>query len=604
MVRAFWSLCEICVIRGYALACVLMPAGAFGAWQPITYVLDLRDPASHLIRVTMTVPETRPATEIQFPAWNALYQIRDFVRGVRELEVRCDGRARELVPVALSTWRSEPEGCSKLELRYAVYANEESVFSSVLNTQHAFMNFALLLFYLPRERERGVRVKFLLPQGWKLATLLEEAEIAGEFKASGYDILADSPAEAGEFREYSYAQNGAVYRVVVHADPADYSPDRLLASIRKIAAAETALMREVPFSRYTFIFHFPRVGGSGGMEHAYGAAISFPAADLRRNWEGLEATIAHEFLHLWNVKRIRPQGLEPVDYIHGNDTRDLWFCEGVTSMYQELVLLRAGMITRPRFYRVLALEIQRLQERPARLLQSVDQAGREAWLEKYPDYLRPERSISYYNKGALLGFLLDLAIRHASGNQHSLDDVMRGLNDDFAHRKRFFTQEDLRALVVRVAPAFTAVDAFFHDYLSGTHELDYDRYLGFAGLQVVTETVQRPALGFLAVRTLDGPIQVETVDSGSNAKRAGLERGDILLKINGHPLTKLPQDQLSGMKPSRRIKLQVLRGHRVSEVTFILGMKQEATYRVEETSHATAEQLRVRQGWLEGKTEQ
>ena len=582
-------------------ACVLTPAIASPAGPPVTYVLDLRAPASHLVRVTMTVPQAAPRTEIQFPAWNALYQIRDFVRNVQELETRCDAQPRELTRVDLQTWRSGEETCASLEVRYAVYANEESVFSSVLNEQHSFMNFALLLFYLPRERQRAARVKFLLPENWKLAILLEEGPAPGEFSAANYDVLADSPAEAGEFQDYRYQQSGATYRVVVHADPRDYSAERLLASLQKITAAETALMRDVPFSQYTFILHFPRQGG-GGMEHRNGTAISMSAAELSSNWGALEAVLAHEFFHLWNVKRIRPQNLEPVDYVHGNDTRDLWFCEGVTSAYAELALVRAGLITRETFYGRLAEEIRRLQERPARHYQSVEQAGREAWLEKYPDFLRPERSISYYNKGALLAFLLDLGIRHASNNACSLDDAMRRLNDDFARRGRFFTQGDFLGVISGMAPAFTTLHQFVADYITGTRELDYETYLGYAGLRLATAATDQLGLGFLAVQSFDGPIQVEAVDPGSGAERAGLQRGDILLEMDGRSLHAPPLDQLAGIKPGRKVHFRVRRGRREFPLEFPLEAKRRISYRVEEVSDASPEQRRIRQGWLEGTT--
>jgi len=590
-------------VAGWAclLACVLAPGIASAASLPVTYVLDLREPASHLVQVTMTVPEAAPGTEIQFPAWNALYQIRDFVRNVQELEAHCDGQPRGLTRVDLQTWRSGEETCSSLEVRYAVYANEESVFASVLNEQHSFMNFALLLFYLPQERQRAARVKFLLPANWKLATLLEDGPAPGEFSAANYDVLADSPAEAGEFRDYHYQQNGATYRVVVHADPRDYSAQRLLASLQKITAAETALMRDVPFSRYTFILHFPRQGG-GGMEHRNGTAISMSAAELSSNWAALEAILAHEFFHLWNVKRIRPQNLEPVDYVHGNDTRDLWFCEGLTSAYTELALLRAGLITRETFYGRLAEEIRRLQKQPARLYQSVEQAGREAWLEKYPDYLRPERSISYYNKGALLAFLLDLGIRHASKNAFSLDDVMRRLNEDYARRGRFFTQEDLLGIISGMAPAFTTLRQFVADYITGTRELDYTTYLSYAGLRLTTEAAEQPELGFLAVQNFDGPIQVEAVDPGSGAERAGLQRGDILVEMGGRSLHVPPQDQLAGIKPGRTVHFRVRRGRREFPLEFPLEVKRRVGYRLEEVKDASPEQRRIRQGWLEGTT--
>ncbi len=480
-------------IAGFLSAMALAASAARAAETPVQYLVDLRQPASHLPRVTMTVAAAAPQTEIQFPAWNNLYQIRNFVKNVRGFKMFCDGVALRPARVDRNTWRSGGSPCSNLEAQYSVRANEESPFSSALNGTHAFLNLAQLLFYLPRERSRPVRVRLLLPAGWKLATLLDEAN--GELEAANYDSLVDSPVEAGEFRDFEYTQGGASYRIIVHADPSVDSaiPDlgkRLVASIEKIAAMETALMRDVPFTRYTFILHFLRRTGAGGMEHAYGTAISLPAGGLGERWPELEVTLAHEFFHLWNVKRIRPQGLEPIDYTRGNDTGELWFSEGVTSTYQELALVRAGMITRLTFYARLAAEIAILDLRPSRRSQSVEQSGREAWLEKYRRYNRPDRSISYYNKGALVGFLLDLGIRHTSHNQHSLDDLMRRLDQDFARRGRFFTPADLRAILAELAPGFP-VDAFFRDYVSGTRDLDYETYLGYAGLRLARQALAR-----------------------------------------------------------------------------------------------------------------
>jgi predicted metalloprotease with PDZ domain len=457
---------------------------ALAAPQPIQYLLDLRDPASHRVKTVMTVLEVPPAVEFQFPVWNNLYQIRDFAKNIEELSADCDGKQEQLARLDLNTWRTDDRPCAKLSLRYAVYVNGSPPFSTAFDSEHAFLNFATLLFYLPRDRGRPVEVKLLIPARWKVATLLEEGREG--YSAPDYDALVDSPLEAGQFRDYGFSQGSANYRVVVHADPKDYSPDRLLNSLAKITSVETALMRDVPFSRYTFILHFSREEG-GGMEHRNGAAISLQASELRSHWDHFEDVAAHEFFHLWNVKRIRPQRLEPIDYAHGNDTRDLWFCEGVTNTYAELFLLRAGLISRPTFYARLAAAIGTLEDRPARFFQSAEESGLEAWFEKYYDYARPQRSISYYNKGELLGFLLDLALRHATANQAGLDDAMRRLNDDFARRRHPFTDSDLRLVLAQVAPNFSGLESFFRDYVQGTRELDFTTYLGYAGLELESE---------------------------------------------------------------------------------------------------------------------
>ncbi|MGH9326100.1 MAG: M61 family metallopeptidase [Terriglobia bacterium] len=572
-----------------------------GAAQPIQYVVDLTQPESHLVRVTMTIPEAHRRTRIQFPAWNALYQIRDFVRNVQDLRAQCDGRSITLAPVDLYTWTEGNESCASLRVRYNVYANQPGVFSSELGTDHAFLNLAEVLFYLPGGRDVRDQVRFILPAGWKLVTLMAGNPAMEEYSAPGYDAMVDSPVEAGLFQTYSYSQGGATYRVVVRADSEAYSSTRLLDAIKKITATETALMDNVPFSRYTFIFHFPPASGGGGMEHSNGSAISFPSDEVDDNFEGLENIIAHEFFHLWNVKRIRPAGLEPVDYIHGNDTRDLWFSEGFTSAVAELTLLRAGLITREDFYEDFAYDVEQLQRRPARHFQSVELAGMDAWLEKYPDYARPGRSISYYNKGELLGDLLDLAMRHASGNHHGLEDLMKGLNVKFAQHHRCFTDADLERIIALLAPPPTWVNSFFQNYIYGTAELDYDKYLGYAGLRLVREEIERPDWGIEAVPTPRGLIQVVSVRPASHAAAAGLSSGDILLELNGQVLYASPE-QVLGLRPGEKVKLRVRRGSQLLSIHFNLGSRTVVRYSVKEMPRATAEQLATRQGWLYGRT--
>ena len=339
------------------------------------------------------------------------------------------------------------------------------------------------------------------------------------------------------------------------------------------------------------------------MEHRFGTAIGLPAVMVRANTSSIVSVTAHEFFHLWNVKRVRPKGLEPIDYVHGNDTRDLWFSEGVTSTYAALVMLRAGFETPKEFYQQIAGQITQLQERPARLEQSVEDSGRETWLERYPDYLRPQRSISYYNKGELLGFLLDLAIRQGSDEGHSLDDLLRTLNQNFAKRGRFFTDDDLRAMIATLAPHFTDIDEFFNDYIFGTKELDYNRYLGYAGLHLETKEAQRASLGFTPVRGFEGPITVESVEPGSAAEQAGLRAGDIILELNGVQLMYPPSVGYLRLKAGESVKWLVQRGRQRIEIEYKLDKVQATEYSVSEVKHATPEQLRIRKGWLAGSTE-
>jgi predicted metalloprotease with PDZ domain len=579
---------------------LLLAAGAARAQNPpVRYLLDLQNPASHLVGVTMQIPQANRGTEFRFPAWSNLYQIRDFVRDVQDVRAECQGKPAPLRRVDINTWANE-EQCTDLEVQYSVYTNQDNVFSGVLDSRHAFLNFGLLLFYLPHDRKRPVLVKFHLPEGWKLVTMLDDGPAPGEFQALNYDQLADSPTEAGNFQEYDYVQKGATYRIVVDGGQDLYKPQRLVHLFKKITATETALMQDVPFKRYTFMLFFPPRGG-GGMEHRNGTAISVPASQMRTGLDNLQSITAHEFFHLWNVKRIRPQGLEPIDYIHGNDTSDLWFSEGVTNTYAELVLLRAGLIKEKQFYAHLGEAINNLRSRPARFFQSAEESGREAWLEKYPDYFRPERSISYYNKGELLGYLLDLGIRHASGNRYGLDDLMRRLNQEFAKRGRFFTDKDLESLIGQLAPAFP-IKEFFSKDVDGTGDLDYAKFLTYAGLTLKTETREVPDLGFESLQSFIGAVHVESVVPGSNAEKAGIQPGDILVQMNGVDLPVIPERELIYFKPGQKVQFTVQRGDKALEIAFRLGSRSATVYQVEEMTNPTRAQLAVQRDWLKGET--
>jgi predicted metalloprotease with PDZ domain len=575
-------------------------------------VVDLTAPETHLVQVTMNIPEAGAGTEIQIPAWNCLYQIRDFVKSVEDLNAECDAQPVDLDREDLNTWRGPNRKCGNLTFHYSAYADSDGPFDSILDGNHSFLNLAMVLFYLPRERQRAVQVKFQVPSGWKLATLLEGE--GQEFQAADYDVLVDSPVEAGHFEEFSYTQGfipagtsagelkSATIRVIIDAARADYSAGRILDSLQRITAAETSLMQDLPFNRYTFLLHFPREGGSsGGMEHHDGTAISIPASEVRNNEGYLESVAAHEFFHLWNVKRIRPRSLEPVDYIKGNDTRDLWLCEGVTNTYAELTLLRADLIDRNTFYERVAGAIQVLQSRNGRRFQSAETSGREAWLEKYSDYNRSERSISYYNKGELLGYLLDLGIRHASANQAGLDDVMRRLNQDFAQRGRFYTIADLTAIVAQLAPAFD-MNRFLADNVRGTVEIDYSTYLGYAGLRLATHMMGTPVPGFSASRNAGGLLQVDSIDDGSDAERAGLQPGDVLMMADGNLLPAASESTLPNWRPGQSVELQIARGGETKIIKFRIGVNQEISIQIEEDPQAGPDQLQVREGWLKGVT--
>ena len=477
----------------------------------VHYRLEISSPETHVIEVTMTVPSATDATVIAFPAWYGLFQIRDFVRNVQNLKARCGPEPRRLIQIDPRSWKLKGGDCPVLEIRYRVLAEKENVFSSFVGPRRGFLNPATLLFHVgpfpisasrKEEKARPVTVKFVLPEGWKAAMPLREVGRA-EFRASSYYELADSPAELGLFEEYVYRQKGALYRLVVSADSDPPVEEQILPMVKTITRYQTRLMEDVPFSRFTFFLHFPKGRGSGGMEHRNAAAVDFNGRWVRSREADLASLIAHEFFHLWNAKRIRPLSLGPPDYWREKYTDSLWFLEGLTSTYASYTLVRTGLISRRVFYRRLAGRIEKTELRPAARFQSLTGSSLSAWLEKYPKYLLPERSISYYFKGEVVGVLLDLAIRRKTGNRRSLDDVLRAMNREFGRPNRPFEETaELRRVVEEVAGA--SFENFFDRYIYGTEPLPYRDLRGYVGLELQFDASAKPKYAMKEIRNASG----------------------------------------------------------------------------------------------------
>ena len=593
-----------------ARACAWL--GLFFATQPasatISYRISVAHPEEHNFRVTMIIPEARTGATVQIPAWNALYQIRDFAYRVQRVSAsaRPKGPGQPAWPLAVTkldkqTWLiAPPAGESKADvtLDYSISWDEPGPFSTQLNAHHAFINLAEILFYIPDRRGEDTRVEFLdVPNAWKVGVELAAGgtpDAPNVFVAPSYDALVDAPVELGAFDDWRFEATGAHYRVIV--DGANWDRDRLDDALRRIVAYETTLMGGAPFNEYTFFFHFGaenEVGG-GGMEHANSTAIAAQSV-------GTAVTVAaHEFFHAWNVKRIRPQSLEPVDYTREQYTRALWFAEGVTSTYALYALVRSGLWSRHEFYGDLAADIAELDSRPARLWQSVEQSSLDAWLEKYPFYRRPDVSISYYNKGKILGVLLDLTIRNAADDHASLDDVLRALNQQFARRGLFYRDSlDLRAVSEQVCGC--KLEDFFSRYIAGTDEIPYGDFLSLAGWKLRTDIRAFAAFGFWPGRGPGDSTVATDVEPGSSAEAAGIREGDVLLDLEG---ASFPRDFFRWLRQHAAgdtVHLRLRQEGKEREVTFKLGRREERHYDIEEDDHATAKQRRIRDGLLHGK---
>jgi predicted metalloprotease with PDZ domain len=571
----------------------------------IRYSVSLDHPEQHFFHVRMTVPNAGSDFTVQMPAWNALYQIRDFASRVQSVRAKGGdgGPGAEIVVTKLDkqTWRIGPRpgvaGTLSVMLEYAIYWDDPGPFNSQLNLHHAFVNPAEILFYLPDRRSEDVLIEYTdLPAAWKMAQELPAGPSANSFVALSYDALADAPAELSAFSEFRFEESGAKVRVVVDAET--WHETQLSEVLHRIVGYETQLMGGAPFTEYTFFFHFGAASevGGGGMEHSNCTAISVSSDD---NAGGVAA---HEFFHLWNVKRIRPQTLEPVDYTNEMYTRALWFAEGVTSTYGAYTLERAGLWSRKAWYGDLASQIEELQSTPARQWTSAEQASLDVWFEKYSLYRSPDFSISYYNKGQILGVLLDLQIRSATQNHASLDHVLRVMNEEFAKRHRYY-HDSVDIETVAEQACNCKLDDFFAQYVSGTREIPYAEFLALAGLKLKTKSRTVADLGFRLARGPGNSMVVTALAPGSSAESAGIHTGDVLLSINGEPVPHDINDWLQGRPVDQMVRVRVRRDGGERDLSFALSGREMLSYEIEEDSHATNDQKRIREGLLHGTTD-
>ena len=582
-------------------ACFALFLSARPAAATIDYKVSLAHPEKHQFQVEMRVPVADQRDPIvALPAWNALYQVRDFAYRVRDVRIsKAAAGASSVVPYKLDkqTWRIPAAAAvdGSIDIEYSISWDESGPFNSQLNTHHAFVNFAEVLMYVPDRRAENVEVTFAdVPSDWRSIAELPPGSPANSFTAESYDKLVDAPVEIGKFEEFEFDSADAHFRVVV--DSRDWNRATLEDSLKRITGYEVKLMGGPPFKEYTFFFHigtYPDAGG-GGMEHANCTAIGGSSVEM------VSAIAAHEFFHAWNVKRIRPQSLEPVDYTKEQYSRALWFAEGVTSAYASFTLERSGIWNKDKWYADLAQQVCELESRPARKWQSVEESSLDTWFDKYDAYNLADRSISYYNKGQLIGDMLDLAIRDATDNHKSLDDVLRSLNESAKEGKFYDESAGIRAVVEEVSG--TSFEDFFRRYVSGLDEIPYDQFLTHAGLSLKTESRKSADPGFYITRSAEGPV-VASVTSGSLAQAAGLRADDLLLELNGAPISGRVSAWMRERTPGEMIKVKVRRDGEERELSFAVGSREENHCTVVEVAHPTEKQLRTRAGLLRGISE-
>ena len=468
----------------------IRPVAAAQTRLSLHYWVAMPQPTSHLFEVTLQVSGwTAPQLDLKMPVWTpGSYLVREYARHVQNFQIfHPEGRWQKL---AKNHWQIETAGQSDITLRYQVFANELTVRTNHLDASHAFFNGAALFFYLPGFQQQPIQVTIQPPPNWRIATALPPVpDQANTFEAADFDQLVDSPFEIGEHQHYEFEVLGKPHQLVIWGQ-GNANPTQIVADTQKIIQTEAELFGGLPYAQYLFILH-QTAQSFGGLEHKDSCALIYPRFSFQSEdgYQRFMQLVAHEFFHLWNVKRIRPKGLEVFDYDAENYTPSLWFSEGTTSYYDVMLPLRAGIYDAKTGIKLLGKEISRYLTTPGRQVQPLSESSFDAWIKLYRrDSNSDNNQISYYLKGEMVSLILDLLIRAQHDSHRSLDDVLRQLWQQFGQPEIGFTPEQLQAAIELVAG--TDLSELFERWLHSTEELPLAEYLEPFGLRILPESTK------------------------------------------------------------------------------------------------------------------
>ncbi len=569
----------------------------------INFTVSMPKPWTHLLQVEMRVAsvQTPAQLELKMPVWTpGSYLIREYARHVQNFSVAdAGGNALEWRKINKNTWQIDTKGAKEVVAKYDVYANELTVRTNELNDEHAFFTPAALLMFPKGEISTPSTVKVNPYGNWKIATGL--SPVAGQtntFRAENFDILYDSPFEVSDFKEIRFTVMGKPHRYVVTGE-GNYDLELMAKDTEKIIIESSKIFGDLPYNDYLLIVN---TRGGGGLEHLNSTALQWNRFGFKpeSRYKAFLNLVAHEFFHAWNVKRIRPDVLGPFDYENENYTRLLWVAEGTTSYYEPILLLRAGLITDREFLDSKAALFQQLQDRPGRFETSLEEASFDAWIKYYrQDENAINNQISYYDKGDIVNFMLDVEIRTASNGAKSLDDVMRHLYDEFSKKGRNFTPEDFQK--VSELMAGKSLEEFFDKYVRGTAEIDYNSILKGIGLQLLTtraNTNEQPYLG-ANMTEADGRLTVRSLPAGSPAYESGLNTGDQIVAVDGFRAGQtFLQTYINEKKPGDKLKFSIFRFDQLKEMEVTLGGRVPPSYRIVAVENPTDQQRQIYRAFL------
>lgn len=563
-------------------------------------------PETHLFEVTLRVQGWRSdQLDLKMPVWTpGSYLVREYSRHLQDFTADAGSASEQPLTwckLSKNHWQVKTQGASELTVRYRIFANELTVRTNHLDLTHGYFNGAAIFFYLPGFEQHPFQVAIAPPHpDWQVTTPLPTVSgKANTFVAADFDTLVDSPFEVGCHQVYDFEVLEKPHQLAIWGQ-GNAKPEKIIKDTQKVIEVEADLFGSLPYDHYIFLLHVS-AQGFGGLEHKNSCTLNYPRFGFRTpdQYHRFMQLVAHEFFHLWNIKRIRPKALEVFDYEAENYTPSLWFSEGTTSYYDLAIPLRAGIYDAKAYLKALSKEITRFLTIPGRQVQPLSESSFDAWIKLYrPDANSANAQISYYLKGEMVSLLLDLLIRARHGNRRSLDNVMRQMWERFGREEIGFTPEQLEDVITSVAEV--DLRDFFQRYLHQTDELPFDQYLKPFGLRLQPDVEEdaSPYLG-ATIKTENGRELIKFVERSSPAQQAGLDAGDELLAIDGMRVSAdQVGDRLKDYQPGDTIQITLFHQDELRTCSVTLADAHPSRYQLIATEHPSSTQQQNFNGWL------
>lgn len=560
----------------------------------IDYTVSLNDPATQEFHVRTEIRNIdQPQLSLSLPTWTpGWYTVENYFKNV--LRFRITDAKGNILPHTMSkkqTWNIDTKGIKEINVDYDYRATVLALNQAKIAKDFAFFT-GIELFLEPiGHRNTPSSVHFRIPSGWKIVSALKETSDPMTFAAADYDTLVDAPVEMGNFDVTRFEVEGKPHYFV--ANPAGaFSAEKsqkFVDMLTRVAKAGSLMFGGLPYEKYVYFYFFasPESNASGALEHLNSFVAFAPPGD-RATPEMIIGTAAHEFFHLWNVKRLRPAEMWPYDYSRENETPLLWVSEGFTNYYGNVLEYRAGVDTEENFLRAVGNAAAGVESNEVRNYVSPAEASVSTWV----GYDTPVAfGISYYGQGQNLAALLDLSIRNDTDGRHSLDDVMRALLNDYYKKGRGFTTNDMLAEIRKITKKDYA--NFYRRYVFGTDVPNYDEIFGYAGYRVEKKEQKTPDFGFFG-RFRNNGYTLTGVIPNSAAAAAGLRVGDVITKIDGSSVVGYPLGSAAG----KTLTLTVNHGGVENEVKLTVGTRTFMGYALVDVPSRSAKQTRIREGWL------